>query len=248
MKLIVEDLKEDNYVARRPKEISLEPMNVITQYDGYSNWQHDKVLSMAKTLSTAVEIKPEITVNIINSNIQIVDDQEPIDIERVEAIVEQYGYTKGYNIKVEKEVPKIIVAEAAKISYEEVKDLSLVSVEDIISGSAYYEFVVNCGSGKKFLSNKQYMERLRGCLTSKDATIPVVIGTPKGDTHMVLTLPKILRNFMNPHKILHSQDIARAMIKEEGLAIEDVSGPIALQQFMTSIKESPQKILLMLHG
>jgi hypothetical protein len=243
MKLIVEDLKEVDYVARRPKEITLEPMNVITQYDGYSNWQHDKVLSMAKVLSTAVEIKPEITVNIINSNIQIVDNENVIDIERAEAIVEQYGYTKGYTIKVEKEIPKIIVAEAAKISYEEVKDLSLVSVEDIISGSDYYQFVVNCGSGKKFLSNKTYMERLRGCLTSKDAAIPVIIETQKGDASMSLTLPKILRNFMNPHKILHSQDIAKAMIKEEGLVIEEVSGPIALQQFMTAIKESPAKVL-----
>jgi hypothetical protein len=222
--LIMEELDDPQYLADRPKKVTLSKAQVISTYDKFVNYRKDRVVPLTKIVPTYE--------NIIGQNLKAVMDNGKVVIvtaEDKEVKIEEIKTKVIEQIVQRSEEPKILdnykthfVSEVADKPYEAVagKAIETISVENKVSAQVLVDFAHNM---PKEINSVMFQEKLKHSITTISNEIPIPVRTKDNVDFVNLTLPRITKNFMNKNSYVHSQDIAKALAKKYECEIGDRS-------------------------
>jgi hypothetical protein len=246
--IIQEDLEDKDHYNRAPKRMTLSKYNLVDKYSDFRGWKKSRYLYMPKVLPTYVAVSGQKVDVVVSGGSTIVtkkDAKDQIDIKTMETVVTKHIRDNNEKCVIYKDATALLISEVAQMPIEkvQVKESSKIPVEDTCSAHVVVQFVQDI---KIEAYTKSYVTKLKQSFGDSQAEIPITKRKGDKEDHVMLTLPKLAKTFMNRSKIVSDQDIAASLVQTMGLVIPDVSTSAKEKEFLkimnSNLEERPKMI------
>jgi hypothetical protein len=247
VKNIMLDLEDPDYYKKCAPLIDIDEDLLLSHYGVYKGYQKVKDISnqaIVPTWKGLVKKDVECVITETKPVFLVGENHAEVKPKQMEKDIGSYFDTKGAKYRLQNERKVILISDLAHLPYIEVKKRvpKNISVDNKVSAEVVVNYVENI---KTEAVKEDTVNAIKDSLRKKSTDIPIMTELNGKREAVPVSMPNILKNFMNPTHLVNSQDIAEAISEREGVPPGDKSSATLAKEFLDTIgaEEKPKKML-----